>query len=266
MPIKILNSRDMPPKPLHAFVYGPLRTGKTQFASTFPKPVFLSIGTEGGDTTLQFVAQDTQIISIRSQKDMQEAIEYIRLYGSKFGWQTIVVDSITYYSDLVVQELTQNGTKPMRQPDWGMLDLHLQKWLLPTLRLMPQHVVWIAIEQAQKGKDGEIRGIEPMLYGKSASKLPGACDLILHSEVAQVRVEGKLVPSYIMRTIPYDGATAGGRFGTAFASGQIPAHFAFIAQAIGKYIGVSGAPVVAPVTAPAESEEGGESGDASAAS
>jgi len=238
MAIQIFNSNQMPAKPLHTFVYGPLRSGKTTFASTFPKAVFLTAGNEGGDTTLRFCNVD--IIQINSSTDMKEAIQVVRTQHAKYGWRTVVVDSLTYYSDLFIQELTKNGDKPMMQRDWGMLDLHLQKWLLPTLRSLPMHVVWIALEEGDKGPDGQVVGYKPMLYGKTASKLPGACDLIVRSQVQTSRdTSGKLVSQFMLRTITMDGAPAGGRFGPAFADGLIPAHFGVIAQRIGPYIGES---------------------------
>jgi hypothetical protein len=233
--IKIHNTREMPPKPLHCFVYGPPRTGKTSLAASFPKPIFLSVGTEGGDATLRFY--DVHSILIRSKQDMKEAVDYIRAGAKNYGWRTVVIDSVTFYSDLIVQEITGGGERPMRQPDWGILDLHLQKWLLPSLHELPLHVVWIALEQALRGKDGEVRGIEPMLYGKTAAKLPAACDLIVRTDVIQQRVDGNIQNAYVMRTVPHDGAAAGGRFGPAFAEGVLPAHFAIIAQRIGPVIG-----------------------------
>lgn len=238
MGIQILNSQDMPAKPLHTFVYGPIGTGKTTFASTFPNPVFLSAGNEGGDTTLRFCAPNS-IIPISSTADMKEAIGYIKANGkAKHGWRTIVLDSITYYSDLFIQETTQMGTKAMRTQDWGLLDLHLQKWLLPVLMSMPFHVVWIALEEQTKGADGQVVGFEPMLYGKTKAKLPGSCDFMCRSFTRQVRdANSKLVTEYLLRTVPTDGAPARGRFGQAFSDGVLPAHFGAIAQRIGKYIG-----------------------------
>lgn len=238
MPIQILNSQDMPAKPLHTFVYGPLGTGKTQFASTFPNPVFLSAGNEGGDTTLRFCKQSS-VIPVSSTNDMKEGVAYIKAFGkSKHNWRTIVIDSVTYYSDLFVQETTQQGTKAMRTQDWGLLDLHLQKWLLPVLMGLPFHVVWIALEETTKGADGQVVGYEPMLYGKTKAKLPGSCDLMVRSFTRQVRdPSGKLVTDYLLATVPTNGAPARGRFGTAFQEGTIPAHFGAIAQKIGPYIG-----------------------------
>lgn len=226
----------MPAKPLHTFVYGALRTGKTTFASTFPKPIFLSAGNEGGDTTLRFC--DADVIRITSVQDMKDAIPYVMANRQKQGWRTIVIDSLTYYADLFVQQTTKDGEKPMRTQDWGLLDLHLQKWLLPVLMHAPMHVVWIALEEVEKGTEGEVRGYQPMLYGKTKAKLPGACDLIVRSIVSQVRENnGPLKAKYTLRTTTAEGAPAGGRFGPAFSDGVLPAHFGAIAQRIGPYIG-----------------------------
>lgn len=238
-------SNQMAPRPLHTFVYGPLRSGKTSFAATFPKPIFLSSGTEGGDTTLRF--HDVDLIRIGSLKDMKDAVAFVKANAAARGWRTVVIDSATYYADQVIQELTNNGEKPMNQRDWGMLDSHLQKWLLPTLRALPMHVVWIANEETEKGPEGQILGYKPMLYGKTSSKLPGACDLIVRSQVGTTRdSSGRLVTQFFMRTIPMDGAAAGGRFGNAFADGSIPSHFGAIAERIGPYIGEA-VPIPTPV-------------------
>jgi hypothetical protein len=226
----------MAPRPLHTFVYGPLRSGKTSLAATFPKPIFLSSGTEGGDTSLRFF--DVDVIQINSLKDMKEAVAFIKANAAVRGWRTVVVDSVTYYADQVIQELTNSGEKPMNQRDWGMLDSHLQKWLLPTLRALPMHVVWIANEEPDKGDEGKIVGYRPMLYGKTSSKLPGACDLIVRSHVQTARTpNGQYAAQFFLRTIPIDGAPAGGRFGNAFADGMIVSHFGAIAERIGPYIG-----------------------------
>lgn len=229
------NSTNMPTRKLHTFVYGPLRTGKTSFAATFPKPIFLSAGNEGGDMTLRFFNVD--IIPINTPGDMKMAVKYIAANYHTKGWRTVVVDSVTYYSDLVIQELTKGGERPMIQRDWGLLDLHLQKQLLPDLHRLPLHVVWISTEEPEKGGDGQVVGYKPMLYGKTASKLPGACDLIVRTTVQNTRdANGNFVPQFLLRTIPYEGAAAGGRFGNAFSDGLIPSNFNVISQRIGQYI------------------------------
>lgn len=238
MGIQVLSVKDMPPRPLHTFMYGPVRSGKTTAAATWPAPVFLSAGNEGGDTSLRFTAADA-VIRISSVQDMKDAIAYINAYGaSKHGWRTIVLDSMTYYSDIFVGECTKNGEKYMAVRDWGTLDLHLQKWLMPTLMKMSFHVVYIALEEIVRGAEGEVKGYTSMLYGKSKDKLPGSCDLILRSATRNVRNSQtqKMETNFFFQTVTMDNSPSGGRFGNAFADGVIPQHFGAIAQRIGPYI------------------------------
>lgn len=237
MPIQVVDAASMPAKPLHCFVYGPLGSGKTTFASTFPNPIFLSAGNEGGDTTLRFCKG--QVIQINSSQDLKEAVALIQHQHQQYGWRTVVLDSVTYLSDLYISELTKNGDKPMQQRDWGMLDLFLQKWLQPTMRKLPLHVVWIAGEDPDRGGDGGIMGYRPMLYGKTSVKLPGTCDMLVRAVTEQHRdpKTQQLQTHYVLQTVPSQGAPARGRYGNAFADGKIPAHFNVIAQRIGPYIG-----------------------------
>jgi len=237
MPVQVVEAAGMPAKPLHCFVYGPLGSGKTTFASTFPRPVFLSAGNEGGDTTLRFCKG--HVIQVNSSNDLKEAVGLVHARHKEFGWRTLVIDSVTYLSDLYISELTKSGDKPMQQRDWGMLDLFLQKWLQPTLRKLPLHVVWIAGEDVERNGENGVVGYRPMLYGKTAVKLPGTCDLLVRSNTEQYRdpQSGLMQTNYILQTVPIAGAPARGRFGAAFSDGKIPAHFNVIAQRIGPYIG-----------------------------
>ncbi len=229
----------MPARPLRCFIYGATRTGKTTFAGSWPKPVFLSAGNEGGDTTLRHLPGVT-VIPVNSSLEMKEAVAAIEQESRelRYGWKTVVIDSATFYADIYISELTaKKGV--MTQRDWGSLDIHLQKWLLPTLHRLPSmHIVWIALEQHVKDGDGNILKTIPMLYGKTAEKLPATTDMILHAEQALVPgAEGKMVTKFLLRTRAWAGAIAGDRFGNAFADGWIEPHFSYIAQRIGPYIG-----------------------------
>jgi hypothetical protein len=240
MSIQVLNSKTMPARPLSMFIYGPLRSSKTTSASTFPKPVFIAAGNENGDTSLR--GSDVDVIVVRSIQDMKDAVAYIELNGKKnHGWETIVVDSLTYYSELFVAELSQNGNKALQIRDWGLLDLHLQKWLLPKLTMLKFHTVWIANEAEVKNSDGAVVSYQPMLYGASKTKFPGACDLIVRTGIRTVRnpQTQKLETDYFYRTVSTDGSPVGGRFGPCFSEGIIPAHFNEIANRVGKFIGVT---------------------------
>lgn len=228
----------MAPRPLHMFMYGPLRTGKTTYGATFPNPVFLSTKSEGGSMSLR--GTNVDVIEIGSTQDMKDAVAYIEANGkTKHNWRSVIVDPLTYYSDLFVQEASQNGTKVLQQRDWGLLDLHLQKWLLPKLRSLPYHVLWIANEDEVKDTNGNISHYTPSLYGKSKVKFPGATDLIVRSAKRSVRNSqtNKMETEYFLKTVCTDDSPAGGRFGPIFSDGLLPMHFNAVIQRIGQFIG-----------------------------
>lgn len=237
MAIQVMNSQTMPAKPLSVFMYGQSRTSKTCSLGTFPKPIILSSAIEDSHTSLR--GSNVDIIRIATVQDMKDAVAYVEANYIKFGWRTVGVDSLTYYSDTFVAEASKNGEKPLQIRDWGLLDLHLQKWLLPKLKSLNMHTVFIANEAEVKNSDGAVVSYQPMLYGQSKVKFPGACDLILRTGIRSVRNSqtSKLETEYFYRTISTDGSPCGGRFGPCFSEGIIPAHFNAIAQRIGPYIG-----------------------------
>jgi hypothetical protein len=241
--ITVQNSKAMVVHCLRMLLYGPLRTGKTSFIGTCPKPVVISVAPENGHLSLKMFNVD--VIVIHSVAEMREAIQYIETFGkSKHNWETVGVDGITGYSDMFVQECTRNGEKAMDQRSWGLLDLHLQKWLLPKLHSLPFHIVWIANEEEIKDTNGNVSHYMPSLYGKSKTKFPGAIDLIVKSYVRTVRnpQTQKLETEYLFKTVSTDGSPVGGRFGTAFADGLIPMTFQEIAKRIGPWIAPVGIP------------------------
>lgn len=245
------------PRPLTCFVYGAPRRAKTTFGGTFPSPVVLSIGVEGGDRTLQQLPGVTAV-RINSRKDMEEAVRVIQLQHKQRGWQTVVVDSVTFYAELVMAEFSGLGKKGSETfggkldfQDWGRLESHLCKWLMPTLHALPMHVVWIALEkQITNRETGTLVRTEPMLSGQTAQKLPACCDLIVYGDTMTVVPQGGGAPyqAYIMRTAETGTrAMAGGRFGGAFSEGFIWPNFQAVADRIGPLIGVQ---PQAPASAP----------------
>lgn len=243
MAINIESSQAMGASKIHVFCYGPLRTGKTTFACSAANPerrvILLSPVVESGEMSARFFS-DVDIIRIKSKEDLVESINYIKVNHKKHKWGVAVLDSLTYYSDTVIGQMSNNGEKALVQRDWGLLDLHLQKWLLPAARQIPIHFIWIANEDEVKNSDGNVISRSPMLYGKTKVKFPGAADLIVQSMVQTTRnQQGKLEPKYLLKTISTDGSPVGGRFGPAFSDGIIPAHFDEIVKRVGPWIGES---------------------------
>lgn len=249
MGLQIVAAGNQPRHPLTTMIYGASRLGKTWMAATWPSPLFLSAGLEHGDTTLTASFPHVPVARITSRRDMQEALAYIRAYDGKGVFETVVVDSATFYADIVVAELVKEAKNQQMGPkDWGKLDVEMLKMLMPTLHNLKAHVVWTALVQEIKDEDGKILRILPMLYGKGADKLPATCDLILYMDLMQMLDPATKMynPVPVARTSPHNNAIAGGRFGPVFREGWIRNHFFEIASRIGPYIGVVPAQPQAP--------------------
>jgi hypothetical protein len=204
--------QEAPTTGMSVLLFGPIGTWKTTFAAMWPSPVFLSCGTEGGDDAL---GQVTSIwpgvpvpptYRIASRNMMVEKIEFIIRNARQFGWKTIVVDSLTYYIDLwikdlmimrneVIEEQNKNLSAKdrfqlaMEIQDWGMLEHHIMKELVPRLHSSGLNVIWTALVKDKKDKKGNTLGIIPDCAGATERKIPGVCKLILFAEPAFAMVE-----------------------------------------------------------------------------
>ena len=91
------------------FLFGGIGTWKTSWAGTWPKPVFLSVGAEGGDDALALLPeiyqiQTPRVYQIKSCKMMSEKVDLIVRNYKAWGINTVIIDSITFYSDLWIRE------------------------------------------------------------------------------------------------------------------------------------------------------------------
>jgi hypothetical protein len=183
---------------LHWFLYGAAGSGKTTAASTFPRPLFLVPSNEASIVTL--AGMDVPYIEITGQHaplkagrgGMDAAITLIEQEYKRdpdnFPYDTIVVESLTHYQDLVQEELTENNTQQMDQRRWGLLATHLRN-IQMRLRDLEVHVVFTALEKLAENDAGIVSG-SPMLSGQSAIKLPSSCDFIGYAE-APMNKKGK---------------------------------------------------------------------------
>jgi hypothetical protein len=175
----------------HWFLYGDSGSGKTQDAATFPRPLFLVPQNEGSLATLR--GQDVPYYEITDMSSpivagtggMNRVLEEIeRAYASApddFPYDTIVLESMSHYCDLVIEELSDGGKTIMDQFRWGKLSSHLRN-VQARLRRLDVHVVFTALARTDKADDGTVVG-EPLMPGQSALKLPAACDVIGYCEV-----------------------------------------------------------------------------------
>lgn len=192
---------------LTIFLFGDVGTWKTSFAGTFPKPVFFSIGPEGGDDALAMLPDLYGVpvprsYHIRSTSMMRQKVEAVCRDYKEMDINTAVIDSTTYYVDMWVAELMEFRYKDpkvrkrmenqgvnssaMTMRDWGLLAMHVRD-LAMRLHKTELNVIWTSLEKPIKENDenmgtSRIIAVEPYIRGETFIKLPGMCKMIIHAQ------------------------------------------------------------------------------------
>lgn len=217
-PDLVIPGQSAPNHGVTVFLFGGVGTIKTTWAGTWPSPVFLSAGQEGGDDSLALLPRlygiDTPpIYHIDSTKKMRDKVEYICRTYQQYGWKTVVIDSTTFYMDIYIREVInvyQNKGMPpqMQQRDWGFLEAHLCKELAQRLHETKLNVIWISLQKekwSRPDKQGEtfLEGVAPAMQGTAGVKLPAMCKFIIYADKQLVPDgTGKMVSRPIFRTAP----------------------------------------------------------------
>jgi hypothetical protein len=196
-----------------ALSYGASRSGKTRFAGTWPRPLFLADATESGWTTLGNMDRNVLfepnrppvVWAIEKVTDMFQALKDVEPMLKRGDIQTIVVDSITFYSDRFFNyaESLAGGRGDPRQL-YQKLAAHL-KALCEQVHALSCNVVWLALAK-DPGEDQPVGG--PMLSGQNAPKFAASCDYLLYHRHFQ---QGAGPLQWEVRTRKYLNYAAGGR-------------------------------------------------------
>lgn len=210
-----------------ALSYGHSRSGKTRYAATWPRPLFLSDATESGWTTIGnmdrsilFEPDRIPIVwAIETAQDMARAVKDAEPLIKQGAVQTVVVDSLTFYSDLFFNYLeTVGGTKDPRQL-YQKLAAHL-KTIREMIHLLGCNVVWLCLAK-DPGEDQPVGG--PMLSGQNAAKFAAGCDYLLYHRSFQAQPTTPL--QFEVRTRKYQNYAAGGR-----DEGRLPDPLGYIVE------------------------------------
>ena len=194
--------------------YGHSRSGKTRFAGTWPRPLFLSDATESGWTTLTNMDRQAlyepgkvpQVWAIENITDMFKALKDVEPLVKRGEVQTLVIDSLTFYQDLFVNFIERSlGGRSNPREVFGKLSAHLKE-LREQVHLIGTNVVWLALAK-DPGEDQPVGG--PMLTGQNAAKFAAGCDYVFyhrsHQPTANSRVQWEI------RTRKFGSYAAGGR-------------------------------------------------------
>jgi hypothetical protein len=178
VPIQLKNTANIEQPWTRWFLYGPTGSGKTTAASTFPSPLFIVPANEKSIVSL--LGHNFDYVEVSSRKDMGEVLAFLRdrytaaLGGDEnaFPWETVVVESLSHYCELLVEDISKKGQTKMDQQAWGLLSSHLRT-LHSQLSDMDVHVVYTSLEQVDDAGQGR-----PLMTGKNAIMVPSACDVI----------------------------------------------------------------------------------------
>lgn len=197
-----------------ALSYGMSRAGKTRFAGSWPRPLFLSDATESGWTTLANMDRNVlfeadrppTVWAIEKAADMMQAVHDAEPLIKRGEVHTVVVDSLTFYADLFFNTLdAAAGARADGRQLYQKLGQHLKN-LREVVHLLGSNVVWLALEKPP-GEDTPIGG--PMLSGQNAAKFAAGCDYVLYHRSYQAQPNAPL--QFEIRTKKYQNYQAGGR-------------------------------------------------------
>jgi hypothetical protein len=181
--------------PVNTFlIYGDSKTGKTTFAGTAPRPLFLSDGSEHGyeslreenwdnDETPLFEANVRPIVWVlEKEEDFAKAVERARPLVEAKQVLSIWADSITFFADLIFNSIlmAQTGKRDTRAA-YGELGVRLRNVRIK-LASLGVTVGWLA-HAVHPSEDNPSGG--PMIPGQQATKFAGGTDYVWYSRLNQ---------------------------------------------------------------------------------
>ena len=230
-----------PPETGTFLIYGDTRSGKTKLAGTFPRPRFLSDQTEKGYETLRHMKPEElfepgvrpEVYGIESPKDMIDLLEdtevTVRKNPGKI--QTLVIDSLTFYSDLFYETMAREEARMSGQKMvdtrklYGALFNHLRSVMIRAHSIPGINVVWLGLASVDDYGRGGL-----MIPGKSAAKLPAMCNNYWYLRRYKVSKDEE---GYEVRTQTYMSFPAGGRDGEKLPDPLPENSYRAYAQAMG---------------------------------
>jgi len=205
-----VSSEQNPKAPRYTFCgYGPTGSGKTTWAASFPRPVFLSETTESGYESLRGLSDDMLfepgvrpiVIGIEKMNDMAIAREILTPHILSGMVQSVVIDSLTFYADLYLNYLfaIHAASQGANLKAYGALGQHLRD-LRVRWHQMGCNVVSLCL--AQDPDEDRPNGL-PSIPGKEAGKFGASCDFLLYMRHDRYKQGQSYVDSFEIHTKPY---------------------------------------------------------------
>lgn len=193
---------------LRIMLYGANGTGKTHFAGTWPRPVFM-VPSLGSNEMRTLADQDLLVVEFADMKEcaaqtlaLYKAIKKDQYVGGMKP-RTIIIDNLSTMQTLFEYELKgsekSTDTKhKMTWDDWSVIRHNVYQMLV-LLHKLPVHIIWIAhaklITTTSEigGKKETITEGGFYLSGDTKNSVPSNCDCILYAETVDRGARG---PAY----------------------------------------------------------------------
>jgi len=175
--MQLLNARDIVQPRFTVFIYGSSGSGKTWAAGGFPEPLFLVPKSENSILTLR--GQDVLYEMIESSKQVLAIIDELLAIQhkdpNKLPGQTLVMESLSHYADMLIEEISASRKGQMDQQGWGVLASHFRT-LHQKLSQLDMNVVYTALAESPN-PETQAPG-RPLIQGRAREILPSACDVV----------------------------------------------------------------------------------------
>ena len=184
-------------------IYGRPGTGKTTFASTFPKPILVvDIKDEGTDSI-----RDVKGVQVFRPTTWQELDDlYWHLKSNPGEFKTVVIDTVTNAQSLLINEVSNVGPDQMpgdwgtmTKQKWGEVSSRLKRWITD-MRDLGLEMVFIAQERVFGLDDDAVIAegeavdpeVGPRLSPATMSHLCAASSVVACTCIAERKVESKV--------------------------------------------------------------------------
>jgi hypothetical protein len=195
------------PDHFRVLIYGKPNSGKTTLASTFPKPFFIDadkgLGTLSGDITIPNIqvtrgVKDPYALLIQVFEDMTLKRGIFGSGGMAEGTETLVVDSLSTLSDLILaQIMIANGMKPESDKpgfnEWGAFTRRMVE-IASRIRDLAEkyNIVETAWANIKENEKHEIIGVTPAIPGSYKDRAAGDVDEVYYMESSKATEGGGL--------------------------------------------------------------------------
>lgn len=207
--------------------YGNTGSGKTQWAATMPRPLFLSDVTEHGWETIKNMNPDAFfepglkpiVWGIEQMNDMAVAIEKAKPLIAEGRVRSICIDSISFYADLYLNALIGLQTKYDARSAYGSLGNHLRD-LRVKIHSLNVNVFWTALAkhpETETDEAGKVTGQtpgSPLIPGAQADKFAAGVQMLFYfRKESRGSAQQKVPAIYEIHTQPFQKYIARNRLG-----------------------------------------------------